>query len=193
MRAVPRLLRFPGVPVLLVFGYVLGLQVMSLRLIMFPVSSLYFSLHDDRYVLFFQKADALFEDHLLGVPVPVMVTAALRAGPFPDAELFHVRVPVPAADAGLAAREPPGYLEEPPAGPFQLVFHLLEEPVPSRRGNGFGQPAVLHHAFYIQVFADEHPAAVRNAPGQLVLEVLPLVRSPALFPCHLRLCLLPVL
>ncbi len=110
MRAVPRLLRFPGVPVLLVFGYVLGLQVMSLRLIMFPVSSLYFSLHDDRYVLFFQKADALFEDHLLGVPVPVMVTAALRAGPFPDAELFHVRVPVPAADAGLAAREPPGYL-----------------------------------------------------------------------------------
>lgn len=112
-------------------GYRLGFQVTSLRLIRCTVSSLRLLLYGYFYILFFQEADAFFENHLLGVPVPVMVTAALRACPFPDGEFFHVRVPVSAAAAGLAAREPPGYLEKPPAGPLQLVFHFLEEPVPS--------------------------------------------------------------
>lgn len=113
-----------------------------------------------------------------------MVTAALWTRPFPDGELFDICISIPTAAADLAAREPPGYLQEPAASALQFILYFLEKAVPPGGGNRLCQAAVLQHAFDVQVLADEYFAAVRDAAGQLVLEILPLVCGPALFLCN---------
>lgn len=54
-----------------------------------------------------------------------MVAAALRADPLPDGELFDIRILIPAAGAGLAAREPPMNQNQPLKGSVKYDMKKL--------------------------------------------------------------------
>jgi hypothetical protein len=68
-------------------------------------------------------------------------------------------------------------LDERPAVPFGLVFELTKDLPPAHIRDMLGQCVVLHHAFDVQVFRDDHLVFVYQSGRHLVDKVHPAVHN----------------
>jgi len=66
-----------------------------------------------------------------GVEVPIVGSAALRALPLPNIQIFNNFVPEAAAVADLRGREPSSDTDDGPPIPFSLVLQHIQEHSPT--------------------------------------------------------------
>ena len=100
-------------------------------------------------VLFSGGRKPLFQDIYRSVFIPVVNHMARRAFPFPDGKIFYERVFVSATVTRLAARIHRRHFNYSRAVPLRLVFKHREKLRPRNTCDGFCEPVVFYHTFYI--------------------------------------------
>ena len=116
------------------------------------------------------------------IDIAVVFRPASRTGPVPDAEIFQLRVDLPAYMADLAGREPSADLNEYLSPVMQLVLQEPEEhPVTVIHGRPSVPEAFVCHRFHVQIFHTDDVVRIGCLRRLLVAEIQPLVRDVAVY------------
>ena len=118
--------------------------------------------------------------------------AAVRTGPFSDMRSF-LAVTMSASGTDLAGRVEPVRLDERSAFPFGFVPQLPAKFEPADVPDCFRKFVILHHIRTPQCFDHDDLVFVRDLVGEVVQEVLALVRNLFVFLGQNQACLFPVL
>ncbi len=134
----------------------------------------------------------LFQDHLGGIHVPVVVFPATLTYPPPIRQL-QVLVDPTATRTRLARRKPPIQPHHGPPVPLRLVLQLASDL--KERGVGYrtSETVVLHHVPNRQTLQNHHLVLVDDLPGRLVDVVRSDVPDPQVHLGEPLLGSLPVL
>lgn len=139
-----------------------------------------------------QHTQAFVADILRGIHVPIMGSAAVRAGPMSNLQT-HLVANVSARGARLAGREPAVRLDKRFPFALALVFDEAGESAPSSVRDSLRQIGVLHHAFHIQILDNDHLVLVHDTSGQLVKVVTSRIGDTLMCASNKAACLSPAI
>ena len=138
-----------------------------------------------------QQAQALIQNVLCGVYIPVMGSAALGANPLPDGQVFRSWPLSTASGAKLTGRKEAVDRDHLFSVPRRFVLQLPPKLAPACVRNRPGKFVVLDHIGRSQILNRNQVIGSHKAGGQLMEHILPLVGNvfvetgylyPRLFP-----------